>query len=90
MKTFREFQEDLDSLQRDLSAIHKKGELGRRTAQSGEALHHAVQRHREISSTNRERSAATATEFKKKNAENLERLKAQRERRKNLNKGRKI
>lgn len=90
MKTFREFQEDLDSLQRDLSALHKRGELRRRTAQSGEALHHAVQKHREVSAANRERSAATAAEFKKKNAENLEKLKAQRERKKNLNKGRKV
>jgi hypothetical protein len=78
MKTFQEFQEDLDSLQRDLSALHKRGELRRRTSQSGEALHRAVQRHREISAANRERSAATAAEFKKKNAENLEKINKQR------------
>ena len=87
MKTFQEFQEDLNTLQRDLSALHKRGELRRRTSQSGEALHQAVQRHREISAANRERSAATAAEFKKKNAENLEKIKRQREK-KNINKGR--
>jgi len=90
MKTFQEFQEDLDSLQRDLSALHKRGELRRRTAQSGESLHHAVQKHREVSAANRERSASISAEFKKKNAENLERLKAKRERKKNLNKGKKV
>ena len=90
MKTFQEFQEDLDALQRDLSALQKRNELKRRTAQSGEALHHAVQRHREINAANRERSTATSTEFKRKNAENLERLRAQRERKRNLNKGKKV
>jgi hypothetical protein len=87
MKTFQEFQEDLDSLQRDLSALHKRGELRRRTAQSGEALHHAVQKHREVSAANRERSAGISAEFKKKNAENLEKIKKQKEK-KNINKGR--
>jgi DeoR/GlpR family transcriptional regulator of sugar metabolism len=82
MKTFQEFQEDLNTLQRDLSALHKKGELRRRTAQSGEALNYAVQRHREISVANKERSAATAAEFKKKNSENLEKIKKQKGNRK--------
>jgi len=82
MKTFQEFQEDLDSLQRDLSALHKRGELRRKTAQSGEALHHAVQKHREVSAANRERSSSISAEFKKKNAENLEKIKKQREKRK--------
>jgi hypothetical protein len=92
MKTFQEFQEDLNALQKDLSSLHKKGELRRRTSQSGEALQSAVQKHREVSAANREKTAATSAEFKKKNAENLEKIKKQKERKlkRNINKGSKV
>ena len=75
MKTFQEFQEDLDTLQKDLGSLQKKGELRRRTTQSGEALQSAVQKSRDINAANKEKTAATSAEFKKKNAENLEKIK---------------